>query len=134
MVHRTVGNRRLRMSIFSLSNRLLDLLHMSRVLLVYGFCWNISVLSLPFEVGDFQSAEWMSSFTFLMLLACFSYMGSRHPDDANSRLRVIIYTIWTAPCAPHHSWNAYEYQQLWYFPPVLCAMIVPLDLYVLLGS
>lgn len=69
-----------------------------------------------------------------MLPACVSYLGSRNRDDANSVLRVLVCSGWAASCTRHLLWDAFQYQKLWYFPSVLCAMIDALDLSIFLGG
>lgn len=54
---------------------------------------------------------------------CVSYLGSWLRIDANSVSWVFVYTGWAALRARHLLWDAYEYQWLWYFLPVLCAVI-----------
>lgn len=69
-----------------------------------------------------------------LLSASVSYLEGRLRDEANSGLWVLMYTGWVPSCAHHRRWDAYEYHRLWYFPPVLSAVIKALDLFTFLGG
>lgn len=69
-----------------------------------------------------------------LLLPCIAYMGSWLPNVVYSELWVLLYISWAASCAQHFMWDAYEYQQLWYFSSVLCSMIKASDFSVCVGG
>lgn len=69
-----------------------------------------------------------------ILFLCILCLGSRLRNDGNSGFWVLMYTSLAASCARHFLWDTYEYQQLWYFSSVLCAMIKVLNLSVFHGD
>lgn len=80
-----------------------------------------------------SSIEVLTRFAAL-LPPCVSYLCSWLQNDANGGLLVLLYTSWTASCARYFLWEACEYQPLWHFPSVFCAVIKALILSVFFGS
>lgn len=69
-----------------------------------------------------------------LLPSMVSYLGSRLWEDANSKSWVFMYTGWAALCVRDLLKDAFEYQKLWYFPPVVFKMINSLGMFVLPGG
>lgn len=69
-----------------------------------------------------------------LLPTCVSNCGSCLRNDENSWLWVFVYTDRAASCARHLLWNAYEYQRLTCFPPILFAMIKSSHFSIIFGG